>query len=1565
MKFNDLFFLGLIKESDFLIELSSIKTVTDKILKSNISTNKNINVNSNLNSDELFKTEVELEYQLMKFFLQMSISYNFKIYEGRKYLTNLLMKNIPDNIETYSLKFLSKNPNKVEYRDLDFLLENSELLIKVMKIFPSIFNKFSNHNTFNLIEKKVYMLSTFENLILRPLYKLLGLFLSDPTLIKGRESLFIHKMIYYFMFNTVFLYENLSKHFSKENIDKLSSENNASNVQNNLEERIKIKLRAEEIKLLQKIEILDYEDICVKGDIDINSVFEIKNIINSVLQSEIKYFELEKIYQNFTTTCYQILKLKDAEFISDIKNKEFTSFIKVSTNVDPGKNLKVSSLKSKIIDLINFYKDKVSETYEYSLAMISVLDSESNDEIDIASDMLSYLLMKLSDGLTDNNIKYFSNGLVLKNIQKNAPEGEYNSNSTNTNLIDLDHKNEDSKSKNNNKVPNTQKSEQKVEKELSNNYKRGELKNLKISNFKFQNAYCLLYLNLLFFHDSERFQDILEESYEEEYNNLFNFLSCDLIFPCLIREVDKNYDLDRLNSNKTFLPASIALASIKFLQNLCENHNQNFQKKFFNHDFSKAVKIINYPYNIINDDGIDNIASTNENKNKNKAYKKFYEVFKNFLNKNSNDVPEADNEHSEILAQENEGIKTDFDEHKNKMQNIQQNKNPSFVTISNRDENFKKSNEKEKGLSLINNQNNNLKQFGNKPVNNVLSIFSQKKNKLLDLKRKEQQREHHELKLMQVKRVSFFNFIEHCERIIIQNLNIDSNILLYLNKDFKNSEQIMFIYQRFSDLIIEMIQGTENKNFENFYKRLPDNLNILDKAKYLKNKSMLDNFIFIKKCFEIQYLLFNQDPFDKVSIPIKLNLFITANNVINQELTDKSLVNILINIFSPDKLIDCVSGYIKALYVKHIICCDYEDVNFNDHYREIKLNSEYYSSLIYQFKLNNDIFEDEFFKLASQIFLFLTILGEKYRYPEAVKILSYNKKDLLQVNINNQHESDNDNQKSNISSTTTTKPGLFKKIVSFIKTKVLRIKNKKKGYDELTEENNDLNNINTRTNTKDNLSEQNKRNVLNNISINNCIISARFLTKIIYSCEFMIDSPNDEGDKLELKKIYFIIDPRAYLVSKNNIENFFDTVDRTSSTTKIKSLIDIISFFKSEVEFKENFLKNNSKRLKWLLEIEFKNVDLITFCLSMAINIILLVFLKGGDKNPADDILNTLLLILGLSTIFINFICIIFFLLSKYKFYVNIEKSNLENPVDIGFYDAIRVYFINSFLTNDEIYLMIINIVVSFIGIISKQCTFVFSLQLLTVMKFVPTIKEIVIAFKLRITQLASMIAFLGILIFFYSVIGFYFFNQEFAIDLDEGKKGNICKTLFECWITYFNHGVRSGGGIGDLLGAKPFQEQGIYWLRFTNDMLFFITVILLLLNMINGVIVSTFSQIREESNNKEEDINNKCYICNIDRMEFEKRKVEFKKHLKYEHNSKTYIKFFICLGLIHEKDLDADQSFILECIKERDVYIFPVGRSSSIGEIKDEEAETEEDVEEQESEEGQEEQEEDEKEEI
>lgn len=109
-------------------------------------------------------------------------------------------------------------------------------------------------------------------------------------------------------------------------------------------------------------------------------------------------------------------------------------------------------------------------------------------------------------------------------------------------------------------------------------------------------------------------------------------------------------------------------------------------------------------------------------------------------------------------------------------------------------------------------------------------------------------------------------------------------------------------------------------------------------------------------------------------------------------------------------------------------------------------------------------------------------------------------------------------------------------------------------------------------------------------------------------------------------------------------------------------------------------------------------------------------------------------------------------------------------------------------------------------------------------------------------------------------------------------------------------------------------------------------------MNMINGIIITTFSSIRENNEKVKEDQDNKCFICSLSRVQFENRKVSFKFHRNVEHNYNNYIKYFISLKLTDEKELNSDQSYILNCIYKKEIAFFPVGKSYHLGQIDEEE---------------------------
>jgi hypothetical protein len=115
-------------------------------------------------------------------------------------------------------------------------------------------------------------------------------------------------------------------------------------------------------------------------------------------------------------------------------------------------------------------------------------------------------------------------------------------------------------------------------------------------------------------------------------------------------------------------------------------------------------------------------------------------------------------------------------------------------------------------------------------------------------------------------------------------------------------------------------------------------------------------------------------------------------------------------------------------------------------------------------------------------------------------------------------------------------------------------------------------------------------------------------------------------------------------------------------------------------------------------------------------------------------------------------------------------------------------------------------------------------------------------------------------------------------MELSDGKVGS-CDTLRMCIITTLNWGLRNGGGIGDVLRqispsvSKYFnfdnnvliQESKFMW-RIAYDLSFFIVLIVIVLNLIFGVIIDTFGDLRNEKNEKEDVLKNTCFICGLER---------------------------------------------------------------------------------------------------
>ncbi|NXS95022.1 ITPR2 protein, partial [Jacana jacana] len=196
------------------------------------------------------------------------------------------------------------------------------------------------------------------------------------------------------------------------------------------------------------------------------------------------------------------------------------------------------------------------------------------------------------------------------------------------------------------------------------------------------------------------------------------------------------------------------------------------------------------------------------------------------------------------------------------------------------------------------------------------------------------------------------------------------------------------------------------------------------------------------------------------------------------------------------------------------------------------------------------------------------------------------------------------------------------------------------------------------------------------------------------------------------------------------------------------------------------------------------------------------------------------------------------------------------------------------------------------------------------------------------------------ILVYLFSIIGFLFLKDDFIMEVDRLKirtpvGGDVipkaaallfageeeedgiertCDTLLMCIVTVLNQGLRNGGGVGDVL-RKPSKDEPLFAARVVYDLLFYFIVIIIVLNLIFGVIIDTFADLRSEKQKKEEILKTTCFICGLERDKFDNKTVSFEEHIKSEHNMWHYLYFIVLVKVKDPTEYTGPESYVAQMI--------------------------------------------------
>lgn len=169
-----------------------------------------------------------------------------------------------------------------------------------------------------------------------------------------------------------------------------------------------------------------------------------------------------------------------------------------------------------------------------------------------------------------------------------------------------------------------------------------------------------------------------------------------------------------------------------------------------------------------------------------------------------------------------------------------------------------------------------------------------------------------------------------------------------------------------------------------------------------------------------------------------------------------------------------------------------------------------------------------------------------------------------------------------------------------------------------------------------------------------------------------------------------------------------------------------------------------------------------------------------------------------------------------------------------------------SILLQETVISVFIHGIFSLLGVIYSPIFH--SFHLITFLFISEKIKIVFYSVIQNLKEMILIFVYSLFIVYTYSVIALTHFADDFRTDETRGY--DICETLWGCFLNVLDLGLRNGGGIGESMG-QFFTSDSNFKFKIIFDLSFFILINVIALNMLFGIIIDTFSEMREKIQSK------------------------------------------------------------------------------------------------------------------
>jgi hypothetical protein len=252
---------------------------------------------------------------------------------------------------------------------------------------------------------------------------------------------------------------------------------------------------------------------------------------------------------------------------------------------------------------------------------------------------------------------------------------------------------------------------------------------------------------------------------------------------------------------------------------------------------------------------------------------------------------------------------------------------------------------------------------------------------------------------------------------------------------------------------------------------------------------------------------------------------------------------------------------------------------------------------------------------------------------------------------------------------------------------------------------------------------------------------------------------------------------------------------------------------------------------------------------------------------------------------------------------------------------------------------------------------FFFCFHLLDLVARSRLLQQVLRAVTANAHSLALTFGLIVICLYIYSIFGFAIFRDRYKLGGPLVKtydyEGNpnqtpdpeyfMCSSLWWCFLSHLSISIRNGGvAVGEtdpcwggnttMQNRKGCENQNdsseaTAW-RLLYDFSFFVVVITILLNVVFGIIIDSFSSLRERKEDVAKYILNWCFVCNIEKEKFTSQGIAFSRHIRGgiegDHNLWNYLFFKLYIEGKIRTNYTYIEKLISDKLQEEDYSFMP-----------------------------------------